>query len=397
MKILIATTRFPRKLGKPDSFTVFKLIEFLSPRHEIALITFYETKRELEDLASLKKICSEVHLIKRNKLKSLLSLFFNILNIKPFQVNYFKSNKFKKIAQHVYSDFKPDIGYAHLIRASEFIKELKLKKIIAYQISHILNYERLVKNKKFGLKKIFYSIELFLVKKYERSIVHYFSKMLFIGQVDYSTTFPQMQFLDKLFISPHGVDLEYFSRKRPIPRNKTIIFPASFSAETNREACEWFCLEIYPFLIKEVQDVKVIFAGRNPSNFLKNFAKQNQNILVTGYVKDIRIFYEEAAILFNPVRSCAGQQNKILTGMAMQIPVVSTFEANEAINAEHEKHILLSESNAPEKFAQNIIKLLNNDKLREEIGLKGYKFVKEKWSWEKHFKDLEENLLNKIF
>jgi len=206
-----------------------------------------------------------------------------------------------------------------------------------------------------------------------------------------------MQFLDKLFISPHGVDLEYFSRKRPIPRNKTIIFPASFSAETNREACEWFCLEIYPFLIKEVQDVKVIFAGRNPSNFLKNFAKKNQNILVTGYVKDIRIFFEEAAILFNPVRSCAGQQNKILTGMAMQIPVVSTFEANEAINAEHEKHILLSESNAPEKFAQNIIKLLNNDKLREEIGLKGYKFVKEKWSWEKHFKDLEENLLNKIF
>jgi len=330
-------------------------------------------------------------------LKSFLSLFINILNLQPFQTNYFRSYKFKKIVQHVYSDFKPDLGYAHLIRASEFIKELKLKKIIAYQISHILNYERLVKNKKFGIKKIFYSIELFLVKKYERSIVHYFSKMLFIGHADYLTTFPQKQFLDKLFISPHGVDLEYFSRKRPIPRNKTIIFPASFSAETNREACEWFCLEIYPFLIKEVQDVKVIFAGRNPSNFLKNFAKKNQNILVTGYVKDIRIFFEEAAILFNPVRSCAGQQNKILTGMAMQIPVVSTFEANEAINAEHEKHILLSESNAPEKFAQNIIKLLNNDKLREEIGLKGYKFVKEKWSWEKHFKDLEENLLNKIF
>jgi len=50
MKILIATTRFPRKSGKPDSFTVFKLIEFLSPRHEIALITFYETRRELEEL-----------------------------------------------------------------------------------------------------------------------------------------------------------------------------------------------------------------------------------------------------------------------------------------------------------------------------------------------------------
>jgi len=396
LKILIVTTRIPRLSGKPDSFTVFKMIEFLSSRHEVALISFFENSKELIELDRLKEICSEVHLLKRSKFVSILSLCLNFLNLKPFQVNYFKSYKFIKVAREVCDNFRPDLGYAHLIRSAQFIQNLKIKKILAYQISHILNYQRLVKNKTFGCKKFFYTLELYFVRKFERKIINFFSKMLFIGYADYETTFPRGENMEKLFISPHGIDLVYFSRKKPLPNNKTIIFPASFSAETNREASEWFCNEIYPLLIAKIPDLQVIFAGRNPSKFLTNFSKNRTNIIVTGYVEDIRVYYEMASVLFNPVRSCAGQQNKILTGMSMKLPVVSTFEANEAINAKDRSQIMLSKSDDPEKFAQNIAELINDKKLRGIISQNGYKFVHENWSWEAHFSDLEENLISRM-
>ena len=99
---------------------------------------------------------------------------------------------------------------------------------------------------------------------------------------------------------------------------------------------------------------------------------------------------------FNPVRSCAGQQNKILTGMSMKLPVVSTFEANEAINAKDRSQIMLSKSDDSEKFAQKIAELINDKKLRGMISQNGYKFVHENWSWEPHFSDLEENLISRM-
>ena len=50
MKILIVTARFPQALGKGDSLTVYHLIRFLAPRHDIYLACFYSSDRQLDGL-----------------------------------------------------------------------------------------------------------------------------------------------------------------------------------------------------------------------------------------------------------------------------------------------------------------------------------------------------------
>jgi len=174
------------------------------------------------------------------------------------------------------------------------------------------------------------------------------------------------------------------------------LFPADFSPETNREAGEWFCRCIYPIILEKFPDIRVIFAGRNPSKFLIKFSRYKKNIMVTGYVKDIRKYYDMSDVLINPVRACAGQQNKILTGMAMGLPVVSTYEANEGIRAEENKQILLSDAHSPEDFANNVVMLLKNPSLKKMIAANGYSFVHTNWTWEKHFQDFEKNLLTNL-
>jgi len=393
---MIVATRFPMMLGKPDSFTVFKLIEYLSAKHSIVLVSMYEHESELDYLEEVEKYCTKVFLCKHSKLKGYKGLFLGLLNSNPFQVNYFHSKQMRSLVRSVHKNFKPDVTYSHLIRSAQFTKSLKGIKLLAYQISHTLNYERLVKFKGNSGTRAFYSEEYRRVKVYERSISDYFDKLLFIGMSDYESIFPGKHNLEKLFLSPHGVNLDYFSSKNPIKENNTILFPADFSPETNREAARWFCREIYPGILKKFPEVKVIFAGRNPPRFLYKFAKNNRNVLVTGFVKDIRKYYEKSDILINPVRACAGQQNKILTGMAMKLPVVSTFEANEGIGAINNKQILLSKSTNPDDFVKNVLNVFKDSELRETISNNGYEFVQSGWSWEKHFDDLQNNLISKL-
>ena len=394
MKIMVVTTRLPLLSGKPDSFTVFKLIEYLSKRHSIVLVSAYEDKSELEGLTELNKYCDKVFVYKNPKYLGYLKILLNLFNLLPFQINYFYSKKMKSLVNSSYDDYQPDIVYTHLIRSAEFTKHLKCTKIIAYQISHSLNYQRLIFHKKRGLIRFIYSLEHKFVNQYEKNIASYYDKILFIGMTDYKSIFPNNENLEKLFISPHGVDLEYFSPKNLPKTNNIILFPADFSPETNKEAGEWFCEHVYPILLTRIPNIRVIFAGRNPSKTLIKFGNKHKNFIVTGYVKDIRDYYEIADILINPVRACAGQQNKILTGMSMGLPVVSTYEANEGIGAEGNNHILLSEGTNAQKFTDNIVLLLNNSTLKKMIAQNGYNFVHSNWSWEVHFKKLEVSVFN---
>ena len=92
MKILIVTSRLPMLSGKPDSFTVFKLIRYLSKNHKIALISSYENKNELKELNKLHSYCEKIDIHHNSKSNGFVKIFLHLLNFKPFQINYFFQN-----------------------------------------------------------------------------------------------------------------------------------------------------------------------------------------------------------------------------------------------------------------------------------------------------------------
>ncbi len=72
-----------------------------------------------------------------------------------------------------------------------------------------------------------------------------------------------------------------------------------------------------------------LVVGRNPSDEIIKFHKKN-DIFVTGFVDDVRPYYDIAHIVVVPIMIARGIQNKVLEAMAMEKSVVLTNEANEA-------------------------------------------------------------------
>jgi glycosyltransferase involved in cell wall biosynthesis len=161
--------------------------------------------------------------------------------------------------------------------------------------------------------------------------------------------------------------------------NKPILlFTGAMDYYANIDGVVWFSKEIFPHLLKQFPSLTFYIVGRNPTPEVK--ALVNSHIKVTGYVEDIRPFYEMATIYVAPLRIARGIQNKILEAMAMARPVIATSKAYEGIEAIPEKDLLLADSKT--EFIDKIGLLLADEKKRRSLAASARRTIEQNYSWE---------------
>lgn len=395
MKILIVTARFPQALGKGDSLTVYHLIKFLAPRHEIYLACFYSDDRQLEGLPELQEMCREVRCVKLNKVRSLLnmavSLFFGH---EPMQNAYYRSATMQQAVDDLMTQHRPDVAYVQLFRIAPYIAGRKeAKTVLAMQISYTLHYGRLLDKVRNPIQKLFYTIEYRRVRRYEPAITRRFDSCLLISKHD-KESLDGHERIDNVFYCPHGIDVQYFTPSGKNKKEDVILFCGIMEFMTNVDAITYFYRDIYPLIKKRLPHVRLCIAGRNPAKAVLKLAEKDPSVTVTGFVKDLRPLYEKAKVGIDPLRIGAGLQNKLLVAMCMGQPIVSTTVANEGIAGIPGKHLLVADT--PEEFADAVIELFENPAKAEDIAREARKYVEEKWTWEYYFEILERHLLDLV-
>ncbi|MEM8527124.1 MAG: glycosyltransferase [Bacteroidota bacterium] len=398
MKILIASPRFPYEKGKADSMTVFHLVQFLSNRgHEVLLATFLEEGEVSEtEIEKTKKYCSAIEIVALNSLDKFTSIGKGVAGKKPFQVLYYLNGKMRKAIDRLNTKYEPDIAYAHLIRMSEYLIDLKkIPKILAMQIAQTLNYKRLIQFERNLTTRLFYRNEYLRVKNYEPYVMNLFDRVLLISPHDIKAIINDDKHpKEHVFFNPHGINVKYYSENLQLERAKNVLMMnGDFGVRTNIDAIVYFTTKIYPLIKKEVTNVKLWIVGRNPAREVKELEK-DESILVTGRVDDIRPYLQQATVGIDPIRIAAGLQNKILVSLASSLPVVSTRVGNEGIGTPENEVILLADDE--EEFAQKTVKLLKDNALRKKMGRNALAFMQKYWTWEYHFERFEEMIIKLV-
>jgi len=76
--------------------------------------------------------------------------------------------------------------------------------------------------------------------------------------------------------------------------------------------------------------------------------------------------------------------------MAMEKAVVTTPKAVEGIQVQHNEHLLVEDSS--QGFSRAVCRLLNDDRLRNELGARARKLVTANYDWPTNMKKLEDLL-----
>lgn len=391
MKILILSPRLPYARGKADSMTVYRIIRYFAQRHEIYLACFYTDDTELSHVPELEKLCREVQCVKLKKWPSVLNMACALpKGGLPLQVAYYRDSRMRHVVDDMLDRGKPDIAYAHLIRMGEYLKDKRgIPRVLAMQISQTLNYRRMIANIRSVFYKMLYRVEYSRVRRFEPAITKSFDSCLLISKHDKQSLDGHEQ-IDNIFYSPHGVDVEFYTKTEKIEKENSILFCGVLETPTNIDAVLYFHQDIYPLVKKRVSDVRLYLVGKKPPPVIRKIAENDPSVIVTGFVEDTRPYYSRIKVGIDPLRIGAGLQNKLLIGMSMEQPMVCTSIANEGIGAENGKHLLIADD--PQTFTDSVVELMFNKEKTQSISLEARKYVQKSWTWEYHLQRLEEHL-----
>lgn len=383
MKILILSPFFPYPPDSGAKIRTYNIIRSLQG-HNITLLTFSDHKAAFW-LEELNKYCSAVYIYPWPKI-SFNRIFLNYFSLKPFlAVRFFNLNLFNKLKE-IGNDFDLAIFESLLMAEYESALTKPCKVLDELNLEFVRAHRRI--NNTSIIKKIYYYMIFYRLKRYELKIIRNFDFILVCSDHDQSLL-EKYQPHKKIAVVPNVVDPDYFYPNERMARSNKILFVGTMWYEPNADAIKFFIHQVFPLIKREINDVELLIIGDGATKEVLKYSR-DPAIKIVNYVDDIRPYFEESKVLIAPIRMGSGTRLKILTAMAMNLPVVSTTIGCEGLDVENGVNVIIADETLEMK--ESLIKILKDKDLRQRLGQKGRELVEKRYS----INSLR-GLLNRIF
>jgi glycosyltransferase involved in cell wall biosynthesis len=162
-----------------------------------------------------------------------------------------------------------------------------------------------------------------------------------------------------------------------VPRH--ILFCGALWTTANSEGLYWFHKQIWPEVKKVFPLLKLLIVGSGKLPDQYNTLAEDDSLVFTGAVDDVKPWYNEASVAIVPILSGSGTRLKIPEAMSLGVPVVSTAKGAEGIDYTDGVDIIIADESIT--FADKVIRLLRNKEQRLFIRDNGRKLVQENYDW----------------
>jgi glycosyltransferase involved in cell wall biosynthesis len=162
-------------------------------------------------------------------------------------------------------------------------------------------------------------------------------------------------------VAPRVARPNHARRHRP----QTILFVGTMGYAPNEDAARWLVTRVWPRLRRGFRSpLRLLIVGRNPSPWLRRLGRQ-RDIVVTGAVPDVSVYYRQADLAVIPIRAGAGSRIKLLEAAAWRLPIVSTRLGAEGLALRPGCELLIAD-NAGE-FASACARVLRHRALAQAL------------------------------
>ncbi len=391
-KILRITNRF--NLGGP-TYNVAYLSKYLAPEFETLLVG--GTKDESEE--------GSEYIVENLGLKPVI--IPEMRREINFKNDYLAYKKLKAIIR----EFKPDIVHTHAAKAGALgrLAAISCGVPIIYHTFHGHIFNSFYFGK---LKTAFYKIiEQYLARKSTKIIA--ISTIQAEELVNQHNIFKQ----EKLLLVPLGFDLQKFQENIPEKRKK---FRERYKISDNEIVISIIgrlvMIKNHSLFLEAVKLVKeksnkkirIMIVGdgierKNIENkarelkleFCDGSAESFKTITFTSWIKDIDWVCAGSDIIALTSLD-EGTPVSLIEAQAANKPIVSTNVGGIENVVIPDKTALLSENNMLQPFAENLLKLVENDNLRLEMSKLGWEHVKSKFHFTRLVNDVRTSYLQSL-
>ena len=306
------------------------------------------------------------------------SLFIN----SSYNIDRFYSIEFEKIIIDYINKNECEIVIFESIYFAHYVERIKKKcKVKALLRSHNVEHEiweKLASNESNPLKKIYLNKLAKNLKKVELSTLPRFDGVLCISKSDknkFKTYLPNINYAT----IPITIEQSQINSNYSIQRFFHI---GSMNWKPNIESVNWLINDIFPKIRTLLPNAELVIAGSNmPKNIISNPAN---GIKVLGFIEDVSNFMASNGIMIVPLKSGSGVRVKLLEGLSIGAPIITTTQGSEGI--ESSLNDLINKTmiieNEIDKIVSSAANLFQNEELRKEIGQNGQKLIESKYQIE---------------
>jgi glycosyltransferase involved in cell wall biosynthesis len=376
MKILFLSRWFPFPPNNGSKIRIYHLLRELSKFHDVALFSFYDPQETSVVPPEQYPFCSEVCLVpwKEFDAKSRRARL-GFFNLSPrFLLDTYSPQMEALIRDAVTSQAYDLIIASQLSMASYYplfgrvpaiFEEVELGVFFdqAFHSDHWVD--------RFRHKLTWFKLQLYFSR-----LLDFFAACTVVSEQErqiFIKHFPDVA--HKVNVLPNCISLEDYQGLKIDVHQHQMIFTGSFRYKPNYDAMLWFVRSVFPLVLKQISDAKLIITGDHANLPLPG----TENIRFAGYVDDIKSLIASCAVSLVPLWSGGGTRLKILEAMAIGTPVVSTSKGAEGLIVQNGKHVLIADQ--PEVFAENVIKVMCEQDLRDSLSVNALRLVKEHYDW----------------
>ena len=162
-------------------------------------------------------------------------------------------------------------------------------------------------------------------------------------------------------------------------------FTGLFTHHPNSDGIIFFLDHIFPRILELEPQSLIYVVGKNPTREMR--ARKARNIIVTGFVEDVRPYIARSQVFVIPLLAGGGIRGKALEAMAMKRPIVTTTIGVEGIDLQDEQSALFADD--PDAFAKAVLRLFRDAGLRERLAAHAFATVQRSYNWETKGRELD--------
>ena len=387
MKILFLSITPPSSLSNTaGSLEIYHYILGLSLEHEVHLVCSV-TDQDEEKLKEMSRICRKVYKAYRG-----MTFFQKTRQVLSWMADFCRGPLRHRpailLANRLIRENHYDIVQVEFVEAGRYIERSGNTKLVMDNVDVSLKPAlRTYQREQNLIKKFLLFLKLCHIRRFEAETYKNFD--LVFTRSDYDKQLVEKYYPGtKTAVLSHIVNTKEIAacgNVAPIPHS--LLFTGAFQRSLNVESAEYIYTEIFPGIKTKFPGAVLIFAGGNPPDMMKEWAKNDPSVTVTGFVDNLFEYYLKSTVFVAPMFVGGGVITKIIEAMFCGCPVVTTPIGNEGIGAKDGEHLFLADSSGD--FCKKILLLLKDPLLRRTMTEKARQFVAERYEFNHVIKLLE--------
>jgi sugar transferase (PEP-CTERM/EpsH1 system associated) len=378
MRILIVSPELPYPPSWGFSIRVSQVLSLLARHHYVTLLTYAKPGDDAK-VAALAQTCAAVHTVHAGDAPSIrkrLLQLTSLLSRRSFQGRYLYSNAMQQKLNDLCARAAFDIIQVETSQMMTFSFDQRSAVVVD---EHDVAYEllaRIAMTERSFLRRVYNSAE---ARKYKREEIDRWSKAA-ACVVTSTREVPILRgngVTSPILTAPNGVDVKYFAPSGAAHDPDTLVMTGLMRTRPNIDAATFFVRDILPKILVRRPNARIYIVGGDPAGEVKRLA--SANVVVTGGVPDVRPYVSNAAVVVVPLRMGGGTRLKVLEGLSMRKPIVSTSLGCEGIEVKHEEHLLIADD--PAGFAEAVLRIMDEPLLGRALAENGYALVHGRYQW----------------